>query len=126
MRIATHPNFKDFVLGENARLRGTSSNGRSLEGSLEFFDAGGDPKNLMEYMVKSISTLLPRSDCRSKADPGPRIVDQWRYREEAENDRRDAGWLLPFRVLARSRLGETLCGRCSDIEPTDVRPLSRR
>ncbi|OCF44536.1 hypothetical protein I317_01608 [Kwoniella heveanensis CBS 569] len=36
VRIATHPDFKDF-----------------LDDHLEFFDVGGDPKELMAYMVKN-------------------------------------------------------------------------
>ncbi|WVQ94968.1 hypothetical protein IAU59_002059 [Kwoniella sp. CBS 9459] len=37
VRIATHPDFKDFKLDDH----------------LEFFDVGGDPKELMAYMVKN-------------------------------------------------------------------------
>lgn len=53
MRIATHPDFKKFVTGANVRLRGKTHDGVDLEGRLEFFDVGGDPKELMAYMVKS-------------------------------------------------------------------------
>lgn len=54
VRIATHPDFKDFVLEANQRLKGKKDkSGKSVEGNLEFFDAGGDPKSLMAYMVKS-------------------------------------------------------------------------
>ena len=53
VRIATHPDFKDFVLAENKRLKGKAFHGKSVEGNLEFFDVGGDPKSLMAYMVKS-------------------------------------------------------------------------
>lgn len=53
VRIATHPDFEKFVLGANSRLQGVMHEGRALEGNLEFFDAGGDPKSLMEYMVNS-------------------------------------------------------------------------
>lgn len=55
VRIATHPDFHDFVLSANSRLRGLYHQGVPLEGRLEFFNAGGDPKSLMEYMVKSTS-----------------------------------------------------------------------
>lgn len=54
VRIATHGTFKDFVMGANARLRGkVGRRGEPLEGKLDFFDVGGDPKELMAYMVKS-------------------------------------------------------------------------
>jgi sterol 3beta-glucosyltransferase len=53
VRIATHPDFRKFVLDGNSRLRGKMHNGVNLEGRLEFFDAGGDPKELMAFMVKS-------------------------------------------------------------------------
>ena len=36
VRIATHPNFKDFV----------------TENGLEFFSIGGDPSELMAFMVR--------------------------------------------------------------------------
>ena len=58
MRLATHAMFRDFVLGANDYLRGkVGPKGETLEGRLEFFDAGGDPRELMEYMVKSKSHL---------------------------------------------------------------------
>ena len=54
VRIATHPTFREFVLGERSHLRTIlGDDDRSLETNLEFFDAGGDPRSLMEYMVKS-------------------------------------------------------------------------
>lgn len=54
MRIATHPDFKDFVLDCNKRLKDAKNEkGEDLYGNLEFFDIGGDPKALMAYMVKS-------------------------------------------------------------------------
>lgn len=53
VRIATHPDFKDFVLSSNKRLKGKTCRGVDLEGRIEFFDVGGDPKELMAYMVKS-------------------------------------------------------------------------
>lgn len=63
VRLATHGEFKDFVLDANKHLKGhRSPTGESLEGKLEFFDAGGDPRELMAYMVKSespISHLTP-------------------------------------------------------------------
>jgi hypothetical protein len=54
VRIATHPDFKDFVLEANNRLKGEKAkSGEELEGKIEFFDIGGNPKELMAYMVKS-------------------------------------------------------------------------
>lgn len=54
VRLATHGEFKDFVLKANEHLVGlVGPRGEVLEGKLEFFDAGGDPRELMAYMVKS-------------------------------------------------------------------------
>lgn len=54
VRIATHGDFKSFVLNANKQLAGkTGKRGIKLEGRLLFFDVGGDPKELMTYMVKS-------------------------------------------------------------------------
>lgn len=49
VRIATHGDFKDLVLKANERLD------RRQRGRLEFFNVGGNPKELMAYMVKSES-----------------------------------------------------------------------
>lgn len=58
VRIATHPDFRDFVVDCNKRLSGKKAqDGTLLKGRLEFFDVGGDPKELMAYMVKSRSTI---------------------------------------------------------------------
>ncbi len=53
VRLATHSAFKDLVLGGNEHLRSTQHG--DLSGRLEFFDVGGDPKELMAFMVKSAS-----------------------------------------------------------------------
>jgi sterol 3beta-glucosyltransferase len=54
VRIATHGEFKTFVLNANKQLAGkVGKGGIKLEGRLLFFDAGGDPRDLMNYMVKS-------------------------------------------------------------------------
>ncbi|KAF9874477.1 hypothetical protein CkaCkLH20_08040 [Colletotrichum karsti] len=45
VRIATHPQFSDFVLSSSPKL--------------EFFPVGGDPADLMSYMVESPS-LIPK------------------------------------------------------------------
>lgn len=59
VRLATHPDFKDFVIDANKRLSGkTGRDGKPLEGKLEFFDIGGSPKELMAYMVKSESRAV--------------------------------------------------------------------
>ncbi|WWC91963.1 uncharacterized protein L201_006916 [Kwoniella dendrophila CBS 6074] len=53
VRIATHPDFKDFV----------------VEGKLEYFDVGGNPKELMAYMVKNPG-LLPGMASLTNGDIG--------------------------------------------------------
>ena len=53
VRIATHDVFEGFVLEQSVHLRGLKTrDGKSLEDNLEFFGVGGDPKELMSYMVK--------------------------------------------------------------------------
>lgn len=94
VRIATHADFKEFVLGtgrkvlrrrwaamvrsghEKARGR-TIEHGEKLCRKLEFFTSGGSPKDLMAYMVKSKSrtckTNTPRLTCQLLGvtqDPG--------------------------------------------------------
>lgn len=54
------------------RLRGKAHAGVPLEGRLEYYDVGGDPKELMAYMVKSeysspLHTLWESADI---SDPG--------------------------------------------------------
>jgi UDP:flavonoid glycosyltransferase YjiC (YdhE family) len=55
VRIATHPTFRDFV----------TSNG------LEFFSIGGDPAELMAFMVKNPG-LMPGMDSLKSGDVGKR------------------------------------------------------
>jgi UDP:flavonoid glycosyltransferase YjiC (YdhE family) len=55
VRIATHPNFKDFV----------------TENGLEFFSIGGDPAELMAFMVKNPG-LMPGMDSLKAGDVGKR------------------------------------------------------
>ncbi|WVR09693.1 hypothetical protein IAU60_006768 [Kwoniella sp. DSM 27419] len=68
VRIATHPDFKDFVLDARKRLKGKKgSDGQGLEENLEFFDVGGDPKELMAYMVKNPG-LMPGMESLTNGD----------------------------------------------------------
>ena len=54
VRIATHPDFKNQVLEVSSRLVSlTGPKDEPLDGRIEYFDIGGDPKALMAYMVKS-------------------------------------------------------------------------
>lgn len=55
VRIATHPNFRDFV----------------TENGLEFFSIGGDPAELMAFMVKNPG-LMPGFDSLKNGDLGKR------------------------------------------------------
>lgn len=59
VRIATHGDFKELVEGANVRLAGLEdAQRRPLTGLLEHFDIGGDPHQLMAYMVQNPG-LLP-------------------------------------------------------------------
>lgn len=55
VRLATHPTFKDFV----------------IENGLEFFSIGGDPAELMAFMVKNPG-LMPGMDTIWSGDVGKR------------------------------------------------------
>ncbi|KAK5231431.1 hypothetical protein LTR72_000612 [Exophiala xenobiotica] len=73
VRIATHPTFKDFV----------------TENGLEFFSIGGDPAELMAFMVKNPG-LMPGMDSLKSGDVGKRrkgiyeiVVGCWRSTIEA-------------------------------------------
>ncbi|OCL12779.1 glycosyltransferase family 1 protein [Glonium stellatum] len=55
VRLATHPTFKDFV----------------TENGLEFFSIGGDPSELMAFMVKNPG-LMPGFDTLRSGDVGKR------------------------------------------------------
>ncbi|KLT46416.1 UDP-Glycosyltransferase/glycogen phosphorylase [Cutaneotrichosporon oleaginosum] len=65
VRIATHSAFKDLVLGGNEHLRETKCG--DLSGKLEFFDVGGDPKELMAFMVKNPG-LMPGFESLTNGD----------------------------------------------------------
>jgi hypothetical protein len=73
VRIATHGDFKDFVLSTGRKVLrrrwtqmirdghikargGKVEDGEALSQKLEYFCAGGSPKELMAYMVKSECT----------------------------------------------------------------------
>jgi UDP:flavonoid glycosyltransferase YjiC (YdhE family) len=62
VRLATHPNFKDFV----------------EENDLEFFSIGGDPSQLMAFMVKNPS-LMPGFRSVMDGDVGRRRKDVAEY-----------------------------------------------
>jgi hypothetical protein len=58
VRIATHDEFGPFVLEHAEDLRRRQgrvggAGGRGARGGLEFYPIGGDPRELMAYMVKS-------------------------------------------------------------------------
>jgi hypothetical protein len=60
VRVATHPTFKGFV----------------EENGLEFFSLGGDPSELMAFMVKNPG-LMPSSDSLRAGDVTKRRKDMW-------------------------------------------------
>ncbi|GIZ42669.1 hypothetical protein CKM354_000592800 [Cercospora kikuchii] len=62
VRLATHPNFKDFV----------------TENGLEFFSIGGDPQALMAFMVKNPG-LMPGFDSLRAGDVGKRRKEVGEY-----------------------------------------------
>lgn len=62
VRLATHPNFKDFV----------------TENGLEFFSIGGDPQALMAFMVKNPG-LMPGFDALRTGDIGKRRKEVGEY-----------------------------------------------
>ncbi|BEI85719.1 hypothetical protein CcaverHIS002_0600060 [Cutaneotrichosporon cavernicola] len=65
VRLATHSAFKDLVLAGNEHLRDTKYG--DLTGHLEFFDVGGDPKELMAFMVKNPG-LMPGFESLTNGD----------------------------------------------------------
>lgn len=60
IRVATHPVFKDFV----------------EENGLEFFSLGGDPSELMAFMVKNPG-LMPGIESLKNGDVGKRRKGMW-------------------------------------------------
>lgn len=62
VRLATHPNFKNFV----------------TENGLEFFSIGGDPQALMAFMVKNPG-LMPGFDSLRAGDIGKRRKEVGEY-----------------------------------------------
>lgn len=77
VRIATHETFRSFV----------------TEAGLEFFNIGGNPQDLMSYMVKSWGLclwplILTDTALRPWIDARHGISYQWRYWKEAQNAHR--------------------------------------
>lgn len=62
VRLATHPNFKDFI----------------TDNGLEFFNIGGDPQALMAFMVKNPG-LMPGFDALKSGDVGSRRKEVGEY-----------------------------------------------
>jgi len=70
VRIATHDVFAKFVLEQAVYLRNqVGLHGQTLERSLEFYGIGGDPKDLMAYMVKNPG-LMPGRESLMNGDIG--------------------------------------------------------
>jgi len=80
VRIATHPAFKDFV---------------QKDSGLEFFSVGGDPAELMAFMVKNPG-MIPTMDTLKKGEVGRRRSQMaemfegfWRACINATDDEKD-------------------------------------
>jgi hypothetical protein len=80
VRIATHPAFKDFVQNDSG---------------LEFFSVGGDPAELMAFMVKNPG-MIPTMDTLKKGEVGRRRDQMaemfegfWRACINATDDEKD-------------------------------------
>lgn len=80
VRIATHPAFKDFV---------------EKDSGLEFFSVGGDPAELMAFMVKNPG-MIPTMDTLKKGEVGRRRAEMarmfegfWRSCINATDDEKD-------------------------------------
>jgi hypothetical protein len=80
VRIATHPAFKDFV---------------EKDSGLEFFSVGGDPAELMAFMVKNPG-MIPTMDTLKKGEVGRRRSQMaemfegfWRACINATDDEKD-------------------------------------
>ncbi|CZS97393.1 probable sterol glucosyltransferase [Rhynchosporium agropyri] len=80
VRIATHPAFKDFV---------------EKDSGLEFFSVGGDPAELMAFMVKNPG-MIPTMDTLKKGEVGRRRQQMaemfegfWRACINATDDEKD-------------------------------------
>ncbi|KAF8852404.1 UDP-Glycosyltransferase/glycogen phosphorylase [Acephala macrosclerotiorum] len=81
VRIATHPAFRDFVQNDSG---------------LEFFSVGGDPSELMAFMVKNPG-MIPTMDTLKKGEVGRRRDQMaemfecfWRACINATDDEKDA------------------------------------
>ena len=81
VRLATHPAFKEFV---------------EKDSGLEFFSVGGDPAELMAFMVKNPG-MIPKMETLKKGEVGRRRAQMaemfegfWRACINATDDERDA------------------------------------
>lgn len=80
VRIASHPTFRDFVQKDN---------------ELEFFSVGGDPSELMAFMVKnpglipSLQTLREGEIKRRRAAMGVMFEGMWRACINTTDDEKD-------------------------------------
>jgi len=100
VRIATHPAFKEFV---------------EKECGLEFFSVGGDPSELMAFMVKNPG-MIPKAETIRKGEIGRRrsqmfemFQGMWRACINATDDETDKG-----NKRMRKYLG-SCGGNCSNI-----------
>lgn len=104
VRLATHPTFKTFV----------------EENGLEFFSIGGDPSELMAFMVKNPG-LMPGIESLKSGDVGKRrkgmeeiVLGCWRSCIEAGD-----GLGAPPRRESMDSLGEFDAGINMDSNPAD-------
>lgn len=105
VRLATHPTFKTFV----------------EENGLEFFSIGGDPAELMAFMVKNPS-LMPGFDSLKSGDVGKRrkgmeeiVLGCWRSCIESGD-----GLGAPISRLSSDNLATFEAGINMDTNPADM------
>ena len=112
VRIATHPAFKDFV---------------QKDSGLEFFSVGGNPAELMAFMVKNPG-LIPNMDTIKGGEIGRRRAQMyemfqgmWRACINATDDESDKAnakmsrYSHPFHIQHTNFLSGrqgSICGRC--------------
>lgn len=100
VRIATHEDFRSFV----------------TENKLEFYNIGGDPKELMSYMVRSKHPIMRIRVCDFRligvTDPG--LMPGFESLTNGDIGRK------------RKMLGEILCGcwdACTQSDPEESQPF---